>query len=492
MSQKILSDEQKAIINWIKSGSGNLVVKSRAGVGKSFTIIEGLNHAPENSILLACFNKDIQLEAASKITSPKVQASTFHSVGFSYLKSIWPRCRADKFTEMERVKIVCPEFPEEMVFIVTKLISYLKNLYINPTLENAKEIQDVRGLEIYGENKKWNDKIPQIALDAIELSKIPRNNKISFDDMLFLPLALNLIKPKYQFSILEESQDCNLPQFEMIRQATFPNGRICLVGDDRQQIYSWRGAMHNGMEIYKQKLNAQELTLTKTFRCPKAVVRLAQTLVPDYTFDESAPEGEVIDMEYKKAIESLKIGNVLLSRTNFPMVPICLKLIRRKVSCYIKGRDTVKQLIAIVKDVDALDAFDFGNKIQNWHDTRISLAKGKSADKKIDLIKEQAETLKEIATEVIKSNKNSVQDIIDVINSIFYDTDFVKKPSVILSSIHRFKGKENATIFILNDTLNLSHPKQTASEKHEELNLCYTAWTRTKEKLVRVNGLGKD
>ena len=488
-----LSDEQKAIINWIKNGHGNLVVKSRAGVGKSFTIIEGLKYAPETLILLVCFNKEIQLEAAAKIKSPNVQVSTFHSVGFSYLKSVWPRCRADKFAEYNRVKIACPEFPDEMIFIVTKLISYLKNLYICPTAENAKDLMEVKGLEIFGENKKWNDKIPQIALDAIELSKTNRDNKISFDDMIWIPLALNLVKPKYEFCILEESQDCNGPQFEMIRQATFPTGRICLVGDDRQQIYSWRGALHNGMDIYKEKLNAKELTLTKTFRCPKSVVRLAQTLVPDYTFDDSAPEGEVININYKKAIEDLKVGDVLLSRTNFPMVPICLKLIRRKISCYIKGRDTVKQLIAIVKSIEANDAFDFGNKLQTWLDTRINLAgNGKNSAKKIDLIKEQAETLKEIALEVIKNGQNSIEDIIDIINSIFYDTDYVKKPSVMLSSIHRFKGKENETIYILNDTLNLSHPKQTASEKHEELNLCYTGWTRAKNKLILVSGLGKD
>jgi len=55
-----LESEQGKIFIWFESGSGNLIVRARAGTGKTTTIIEGAQRAPEDWILLAAFNKAIQ------------------------------------------------------------------------------------------------------------------------------------------------------------------------------------------------------------------------------------------------------------------------------------------------------------------------------------------------------------------------------------------------------------------------------------------------
>lgn len=488
------SDEQKAVFNWFEKGCGNLVVESRAGGSKTTVIEYGVTKAPEKKILYLVFNKKNCVEATERIKDPRVTIKTHHGFAFSYIKRMWPKCRADTFVESDRVKAVCPEFPEDLIFVVTRLVSYLKNFYACPTLENAKEIIDTKGLEIYGEHKNWNEKLPQIALDVIELSKINRDNRISFDDMPFLCNHFNLVKPEYELINVDESQDSSEIQLNNAVKAVKPNGRICLVGDSLQGCYSWRGSLANAMGIFKQKLNAQELKLTISFRCPKKVVEHAKSLVPDFQAHEFATEGEVTNIPYDNLTDLVKPYDIILSRTNQPLTPLCLKLIRQKTSAIIQGRDTAKQLIYLVKSFEAKDGYDFGNKLDAWQTTRITLIGnkgGKNSGKKIELIKEQYETLKAISNECISLEKTGTQDIINSINSIFYDLDYVKKPSVICSTSHRFKGLEANNIYMLYDTYNLSHPNQTQAEKDEEKNLLYISYSRAKKKLIIVNGLGK-
>lgn len=497
----ILSEEQKAVVEWYKTGNGNASNPAFAGCAKTYTTEIGIEQAPEEKILYTVFGKKNQLEAAGKIKDKRVTVSTAHGVGNSYLKVLWPKSRVPDFrmggsfgVEANRIKMVCPEFPEEFYFVVARLVSYLKNLYINPTIEDSKIVAELRGIELYGDNSKWNEKIPQIALDAVELSKINKNNFISFDDMVYLPVALNLVKPKYDLVTVDEAQDMNMPQMVMAMQSVKSGGRMCIVGDNNQAIYGFRGALQGAMDIFKEKLNSKEFPLTITFRCPKSVVARAQAFVPTYQAPGNAPEGEVLDLEYKKVIENIKVGEVVLSRTNAPLMPLCLGLLRKKIPAYVAGRDVVKQLELIVKSVEAIDVYDFGNKIQTWQDTRTQLVNpaSRTAQSRIDLIKDNAETLKEISLWVIEEGGRSVQDIIKGINNVFFDSDYVKKPSVICSSVHKAKGMEWDSVYMLQDTFGVTHPKQTPADKQEERNIQYVAITRSKNKLGIVHGLGKD
>lgn len=83
------SDQQVQIFNWFKSGTGNLIVRARAGTGKTTTILEGINHAPENKILLAAFNKRIATELTEKLGDPRAEAKTLHSLGYKFLTYAW-------------------------------------------------------------------------------------------------------------------------------------------------------------------------------------------------------------------------------------------------------------------------------------------------------------------------------------------------------------------------------------------------------------------
>src|SRR5215831_18300682 len=90
------SPEQELIFNWFETPTGrHLVVRARAGCGKTTTIVEGANRAPERSILLAAFNKRIVQELSARVTNPNVTVQTLHSIGYAAVRRFWEGVRAD-------------------------------------------------------------------------------------------------------------------------------------------------------------------------------------------------------------------------------------------------------------------------------------------------------------------------------------------------------------------------------------------------------------
>jgi superfamily I DNA/RNA helicase len=97
-SERIWSAQQEAIFGWFENSlvppgtfSQNLVVRARAGTGKTTTILEAILHAPEAKILLCAFNKRIAEELTARLsaTGSNAVAKTLHSVGFGLVSSDW-------------------------------------------------------------------------------------------------------------------------------------------------------------------------------------------------------------------------------------------------------------------------------------------------------------------------------------------------------------------------------------------------------------------
>ena len=85
---------------------------------------------------------------------------------------------------------------------------------------------------------------------ALYQSQLTKNSALDFDDLLLKPLELfkkfpNLLEKyqqKYGYILVDEYQDTNKPQFELIHSLAINHREICVVGDDDQSIYGWRGA----------------------------------------------------------------------------------------------------------------------------------------------------------------------------------------------------------------------------------------------------------
>ena len=486
------STEQEMIFAWFRAGSGHLVVKARAGTGKTTTIKQAFTHAPEQEMCYVVFNKKNQKEAQDKITDTRVDVKTLHSLGYSYLKQVWRDAAVDDEVEGWRVEQVEKDVPTPALEAVLKLVGFAKNTFVSPTLGDMLNLCDARGIFCDYEGEDGNDvwsaeRLAKVALKAMELARQKDPAKrVSFNDMVWLPVAMNWVKPRYDLVVVDECQDMNVPQLEMAKRACRPAGRICVVGDDRQAIYGFRGAAQDGMSKMQSELKAAELGLTTTYRCPKSVVALAAALVPDYKAAPEAPEG-VISYCSRDELK-LEVGDSVLSRLNAPLMSMCLELLRRGTPARIEGRDIGRQLCGLVKKMRAKSVPDFLRKINSWGDKQERrLNVGKNGEAKVAGVRDQVQTLTAVA-----EGCANVGEVESRLLALFQDTDAGSKAAVVLSSVHKAKGLEFDRVAILEWTFNSRRKNMTEQEFAEEKNIRYVAITRTKRELVLVSEGGKN
>ena len=483
----IYSAEQSACINHIKSKPGKpIAVRARAGTGKSQTSIGMIEAAPESSIVTIQFNKRNQVEMTERITDPRCSVLTFHAACNRFVAKNWGFMKAQSFwAEANRVNSIdstCKGFPLNQV---TKLIGALKNeVPAVPTEEQAMKVALKYGIE-----DCTNQKFPLENIVALAVKSIPlcleksKTKQISFEDMIFVPLVNGWVQPIAELVIGDEFQDFNPVQHAVFQK--FYGSRAGILGDDRQQIYGWRGAVNNGFDSMITALGAEVYPMTTTRRCAQKIVEYAKQWVPDFTAHESAPIGEVNSVSFGEMIKQAVPGNAILSRTNAPLMATCLNFIRNGIPSRIEGRDIASQLDGILKQVADTndDIVNFLNKLESWKLVRISKAQGWNAQATIDFVCDQADTLKVLAESV-----NSVSEMSGKINLLFEDSNGTEKPSVKCSTIHKAKGLEWEKVFILQNSFS-NRGGTTEEQKREEENIRYVAATRARHSLNLVQGL---
>jgi superfamily I DNA/RNA helicase len=230
------------------------------------------------------------------------------------------------------------------------------------------------------------------------------------------------------------------------------------------------------MDFMKKELNAIELPLTVTYRCPKAVVSLAAQIVPDYRAADAAPNGIISNMGAGKLASVAVVGDAILSRANAPLMPICLALLRAGVPARIEGKDIGRQLLGIVRSLRAKSVPNFLFKLNAWgQKQRNRVSKSEHAEERCGIINDQVAVLVAVAEGV-----SSVSEIEVRLSELFQDTDGFSKPAVVLSSVHKAKGLEWNRVYILSKTFK-------PGNEGEESNIYYVAITRAKNELVFVS-----
>lgn len=480
------SAQQQAIFEWFRNPERKrAVVRARAGTGKTTTIIEGLNHAPERKMLLCAFNKRIADELSRKITTDRAEAKTLHGVGFACVRRNWETVRVDG-SRGKRLALEAAghSAPDAMVGLVARLSGLLKEMApLEQDLDTAVAIaEDMDCLP----DEDWEDdgwtveRVASCALRAVEAAG-KRDGTVDFSDMLYLPLRHGWVRGQWDLVVVDECQDMNAAQIELATRSVRKNGRIIVVGDDRQAIYGFRGADSGSLDRLKAKMKAEELPLTLTYRCPKAVVAEAAALVPDYCAAETAPVGEVDALPMAKLAESTQPGDFVLSRKNAPLVRVCLAILRAGTRAKVEGRDVGKGLVALVKKLKAKTIPKFIEKLEAWEEreqARASKLKPATAERKQAEIEDQAETLR-----TLSEGLTDVQELETRIEHLFADDAAGTRGQVVCSSVHRSKGLEAPRVFVLRSTL--ADP-ETAGR--EEANIRYVAITRAQSRLTWVDG----
>jgi Superfamily I DNA and RNA helicases len=484
------SEEQAKFVQWFRTGKGNYVVRARAGSGKTFTIIGGISEAPEDSIVYLVFGAKNRDEAVEKITDPRVQVLSLHQAGYRFgIKKYWPKAHIDRnnanAVEWDRIRTACGgEVPDEVGSEIFKLVGFAKNCFCGiPEQGDVEALAIDRDIECEAyeapEDGGWTvSRLAEICIEVLKLTCIPDSqNRICFNDMVWLPVAMGWISPRFKMVVVDECQDQNAPQLAIARGLVLPDGRIAVVGDDRQAIYAFRGAEQNGISMMKEMLNAKEQGLTYTRRCAKAIVKDAATFVPDYKAFDDAPEGLVDDLSFDKLQEAARRGDAILSRLNAPLVPLWLGFIRKGIACKIEGKDQAAAFMNIIRKFKARSIPEVVRKAQAWGDRMVARL-GNLNDRnqaKAELIRDQVETI--IA---IVDGLGSVSEIEPRIESIFADSGKDGNNAVILSTVHKAKGLEWNRVFILTHTFKF--------KGGQEDNVRYVAITRAKNHLTYVEG----
>ncbi len=171
-------------------------------------------------------------------------------------------------------------------YSLLQFISNAKNSLLSPGDVNELDRMNNDQIEIE----------PAIKIYELYERHLVLNRSIDFDDCIFKTVKLlesnseirdELHKSKTHYMV-DEFQDTNLCQLKLIELLVGENKNICVVGDDDQSIYSWRGAiptvMQNFQEIYP---STEKIKLEQNYRCSSIILDAANTLIQNNTARES-------------------------------------------------------------------------------------------------------------------------------------------------------------------------------------------------------------
>jgi DNA helicase-2/ATP-dependent DNA helicase PcrA len=157
---------------------------------------------------------------------------------------------------------------------VQNQISNAKNKMISPEFmaSTVEGFMDEKISEIYSVYQK----------------ALKQNNALDFDDLLLKPLELfndfpnrlEYYQNQFRYVLVDEYQDTNRPQFELIQALSKEHRDVCVVGDDDQSIYSWRGAdVNNILNFVDVFGESQIIKLEQNYRSTKTILECAWTVV---------------------------------------------------------------------------------------------------------------------------------------------------------------------------------------------------------------------
>ncbi|MFO1499053.1 MAG: UvrD-helicase domain-containing protein [Verrucomicrobiota bacterium] len=213
-------------------------------------------------------------------------------------------------------------------------------------------------------------------------------NAVDFDDLLLLTLRLFSEHPevlaacrlRFRYVMVDEYQDTNLAQFELIHLLTQVHRNLCVVGDDDQSIYGWRGAeISNLLDLEKFFPEVSVVKLEQNYRSTSVILSAANAVIKNnarrrakqlwsekgqgerillHTFEDDEAEARTIveQIEYARQIKRIPwSAQAILFRTNLQSRPLETALRQAGVRYHLIGgqsffdRREVKDFLAYLK-----------------------------------------------------------------------------------------------------------------------------------------------
>jgi DNA helicase-2/ATP-dependent DNA helicase PcrA len=462
------SSYQVDIFRAIAKTNDNLIVIARAGSAKTTVLVEGAKYIPKGKRLLFCaFNKSIQEELSSKLGS-FVDCMTLHSLGYRAVRQRFPNVvlNNNKCWEIVENLVDDPKERYDLIDNVCKTVSLCKSTIID-TSSKIDDLIDQYGIDTCDVEREV---FIQYVCKALRQCK-EKTDTLDYDDMVWWPFVFNLNAGSFDVVMIDECHDLSKIMIALALSVVKPGGRVIAVIDPWQAIYNWRGADASALDNLRHRLKPKEFPLPICYRCPKKIVALAQKIVSDIQPFEHNGDGEIINIALVDIQKHIKPNSYLLSRTNAPLIALCMRLIKNGIPTNILGRDIGDGLLYLIKRSKKKKVDAFLKWLDNWEKTERKRMLDKNPRANTEWISDKAECLQNLC-----SGTSSIEEVKDNIKNLFKDGD--ERSIVLGSSIHRIKGKESDTVFILADTLR--------SNSEEERRCNYVAFTRTRGKLYMV------
>ena len=558
----VLSEEQVAIANKVRNGKKNILVRARAGTGKTF-LLRNCIPLMSGEIAVCAYNRKIakeirfKVEADGYLRNQKIgnqsgaDVGTFHSYGFQTIIKVCHGIRLEGYEGRNSAGFYKFNVIADRLAIPQPLRSVVRKM-----AERAMERGfGIDGMISMGDQAAWLDLINHFAFAAelpedgavlaqmlgiegedwrtgmmkrccrfaaqvistgckMVFEKFTKEvftgrganrrkirseeftGVISFTEMMYLPLKMNMPLPQYDWVLVDEAQDSNPLRREMARRMLKAGGRMMWVGDNRQAIYAFSGADSDSLDLIAQQFNCEIMPMTVTFRCAKAIVRDAQEICPDYKAANDNPEGEILAVTESEfdAIELMshrpskhETGDAIICRNTAPLVELAYKLYGRGVQCHVEGKDIGRGLVELVgrwpnlKNLPALT-----DKLNDYKTREVAELLAQKKEFQADQLEDQIETIFAIIKGLPQGS--NVATLVERVNLLFADTtDEGERKSVTLLTIHRSKGLEFTRTFLWgNERFMPSKYARQDWQLEQELNLDYVSRTRAIMSMVRV------
>ncbi|NCN26664.1 UvrD-helicase domain-containing protein [bacterium] len=314
-----LNGKQLEAVSCLK---GPLLILAGAGSGKTrvlthriINLIQEGVAMPGEILALTFTNKaagEMRERVRRQLAEPgmpvdQIWLSTFHSMGAKLLREHAHLVGLDSsfsiFDSADQktvVKTVMQEVGISDKVVSPKAVAWkldsLKNDGINPkNFEGSQSFMDKKLVPIV---KRYQEKLKE-------------NNAVDFGDLLLLTFELFHKNPelcdefqdRYPFILVDEYQDTNAIQYKILKLITAKYRNLCVVGDEDQSIYKWRGAdISNILNFEKDFPETKVIKLEENYRSTKNIISAASTVIAnntqrkEKTLFTSNPDGDPIEI----------------------------------------------------------------------------------------------------------------------------------------------------------------------------------------------------
>lgn len=469
-----LTDEQQACITAAKSTTDNLIISALAGAAKTTTLVEIARALPDTQILTLAFNKKIQLEMQERLPA-NCKAMTLNGLGHrTWMDAIGRRItlEADKTYKIvsalieERPRDVKSALYENMAELM-RLVDFGKACGYIPTghYDRAKRLLD--DAEFFGHiEQELTPEEEDLVRDAtLESLKQALAGNIDFNDQLLMPTVFHGAFPRYPLVLVDEAQDLSALNHATLRKLVGQR-RLIAVGDQCQAIYGFRGAHEDGMEKLRRDFSMTQLSLSTSFRCPRAVVRHVHWRAPQMRWPEWADEGRVIPPAEWSAAD-LAHDAAIICRNNAPLFSTAIRLLKNGRTCEVDGKDIIQSITKTMRKFGSSDMrqVDVLDRINAWTLTE----KDKNKKRAHDRIDDRAECMR-----IFAKQGDTLGDALSYAQHLMHLSAPLK-----LMTGHKSKGLEFNTVYFLDNML--------VSDEDQDPNLRYVIATRAKRELIYIN-----